>query len=126
MTEEKKQKADAQLDILSKSPYPVWALAGLSALATPLAGKVPGIPSAIQGLGFAGIFGFSGYVTNTGDYENGAGITTAWCLAWSFLNLRRAIISFRPASLLLGGAVMANTVIYGRRTLIDNGYILTS
>lgn len=76
-----------------------------------------------QSMAFSGIFAGAGYVTNAGDSENGAGIATAWCLSWTFLNAKTALKSMRPVPIALLTAVTLNTVIYGKKTLKVNGYI---
>ncbi|CAO3665192.1 unnamed protein product [Umbelopsis vinacea] len=96
----------------------------LAAAAIPAAlAKKPGVPSFFQNAAFAAIFGGAGYVSHVGDPENGAGIATAWCLSWSFLNIQSALKSKRPLPLLMAATVLADTVIYGQKTLKVNGYI---
>ncbi|CAO3672419.1 unnamed protein product [Umbelopsis ramanniana] len=114
----------SSLDKLADSPYPAWALAALSAVAIPAAvAKKPGVPSFFQCTAFSAIFGGAGYVSHVGDPENGAGIATAWCLTWSFLNLRSALKAKKPLPWLMAASVAADTVIYGQKTLKVNGYI---
>ena len=47
----------------------------------------------------------------------------AWCLSWSFLNAKRAVMSLKPLPLAMVAAVAADTVIYGKKTLQVNGCI---
>ncbi|KAI8071927.1 hypothetical protein BDF21DRAFT_445568 [Thamnidium elegans] len=118
------EKITTWIDKQSESPYPIWALSAASIALLPLAvKKSPGVPSMFQTMAFAGIFGGAGYVTNAGDSENGAGIATAWCLSWSFLNAKSAIKSMRPVPIAFLAAVTLNTVIYGKKTLKVNGYL---
>ncbi|KAM3582464.1 hypothetical protein VKS41_005108 [Umbelopsis sp. WA50703] len=112
------------LDVAAESPYPAWAMSALSVAAIPAAlAKKPGMPSFFQCAAFSAIFGGAGYVTNAGDSENGAGIATAWCLTWGFLNFRSAIQSRKPFPLLMAAVVASDAVIYGKKSLKDNGYI---
>ncbi|CDH52154.1 hypothetical protein RO3G_10011 [Lichtheimia corymbifera JMRC:FSU:9682] len=112
------------VDKLAQSPYPIWSLSALTCASLPYSvKKIPGMPSMFQTMAFTAIFAGAGYVTHVGDAENGAGIATAWCLSWSFLNARRAITSLKPLPIALFAAVAANTVIYGKKTLEVNGYI---
>ncbi|GAA5816086.1 hypothetical protein MFLAVUS_009608 [Mucor flavus] len=112
------EKISTWIDKQSETPYPIWALSAASIALLPLAvKKSPGVPSMFQTMAFAGIFGGAGYVTNAGDSENGAGIATAWCLSWSFLNAKSAIKSMRPVPMVFLAAVTLNTVIYGKKTL---------
>ncbi|KAG2177080.1 hypothetical protein INT43_007736 [Umbelopsis isabellina] len=68
---------NSTLDNAAESPYPAWAISALSLAAIPAAlAKKPGVPSFFQCAAFSAIFGGAGYVTNTGDAENGAGIAT--------------------------------------------------
>ncbi|GAB5585893.1 hypothetical protein Unana1_00793 [Umbelopsis nana] len=114
----------SSIDKLADSPYPAWALSALSAAAIPSAlAKAPGVPSFFQCAAFSAIFGGAGYVSHVGDPENGAGIATAWCLSWSFLNIRSALQAKRPLPLLLAATVAADTIIYGQKTLKVNGYL---
>ncbi|KAI9353139.1 altered inheritance of mitochondria protein 19 [Pilaira anomala] len=118
------EKITTWIDKESESPYPIWALSAVSLAVLPLAvRKSPGVPSMFQTMTFASIFAGAGYVTNTGDSENGAGIATAWCLSWSFLNAKSAIQSMKPVPMALLAAVTLNTVIYGKKTLKVNGYL---
>ncbi|KAI9274760.1 altered inheritance of mitochondria protein 19 [Phascolomyces articulosus] len=122
--EEGQQQPLTWIDQQANSPYPIWALSALSFASIPLAAKrLPGIPSILQSFAFGGIFAGAGYVTHVGDAENGAGIATAWCLSWSFLNAKRAITSMKPVPLVLLSTVVLDTVIYGKKTLQVNGYI---
>ncbi|KAI9478647.1 MAG: altered inheritance of mitochondria protein 19 [Benjaminiella poitrasii] len=117
-------KATTWIDKQSNSPYPVWALSALTLATLPLsARKSPGIPSVLQTVAFSAIFAGAGYVINTGDADNGSGISTAWCLSWSFLNAKTAMKSMKPVPITLLSAVALNTIIYGKRTLKVNGYI---
>ncbi|ORX43580.1 hypothetical protein DM01DRAFT_1387111 [Hesseltinella vesiculosa] len=112
------------LDHQADSPMTVWGLSAFNLAVLPLAAKsVPGMPSVIQSIVFSAIYGGAGYVSYVGDSENGAGIATAWCLSWSFLNARRAIQSARPAPLLMVLATSYNIAVYGTKTLKVNGYI---
>ncbi|KAI9027157.1 altered inheritance of mitochondria protein 19 [Phycomyces nitens] len=112
------------IDKQANSPLPIWALSGLTFAAVPMAvKKVPGVPSLLQSMAFGAIFAGAGYVTNTGDADNGAGIATAWCLSWSFLNAKRAVLSGKPFPLLMVAAVAADTAIYGKKYLQVNGYL---
>ncbi|KAI9313695.1 altered inheritance of mitochondria protein 19 [Dichotomocladium elegans] len=112
------------IDRQANSPYPIWALSALSFSTIPFAvKKMAGVPSMLQSMAFGAIFAGAGYVTHVGDTENGAGIATAWCLSWTFLNARRAITSMKPIPLALFAAVSADTIIYGKKTLEVNGYI---
>ncbi|KAG2237954.1 hypothetical protein INT48_002515 [Thamnidium elegans] len=110
------EKITTWIDKQSESPYPIWALSAacknLPIALLPLAvKKSPGVPSMFQTMAFAG------------DSENGAGIATAWCLSWSFLNAKSAIKSMRPVPIAFLAAVTLNTVIYGKKTLKVNGYL---
>ncbi|KAI7900096.1 altered inheritance of mitochondria protein 19 [Cokeromyces recurvatus] len=126
MTEKAKveEKATTWIDKQSNSPYPIWALSALTLATLPLSiRKSPGIPSLFQTIAFSSIFAGAGYVINTGDAENGSGISTAWCLSWSFLNAKTALKSMKPVPITLLSAVTLNTIIYGKRTLKVNGYL---
>ncbi|KAI8984024.1 hypothetical protein BDF20DRAFT_857605 [Mycotypha africana] len=112
------------IDKQGELPYSIWGLSAASLATLPLSvKKYPGIPSLIQTIAFPAIFAGAGYVTNAGDSDNGAGIATAWCLSWSFLNAKNAWQSKRPIPLTLLGFVAYNTFVYGKKTLIVNGYI---
>lgn len=118
------EKIATWIDTQAESPYPIWALSAATLAVLPLAvRKSPGVPSMFQSMAFSGIFAGAGYVTNAGDSENGAGIATAWCLSWTFLNAKTALKSMRPVPIALLTAVTLNTVIYGKKTLKVNGYI---
>ncbi|KAI7848427.1 altered inheritance of mitochondria protein 19 [Circinella umbellata] len=122
--EEQQQQPKTWIDKQANSPYPIWALSALSFATIPLATKrLPGMPSLLQSFAFGGIFAGAGYVTHVGDAENGAGIATAWCLSWTFLNAKRTIMSMKPVPLVLLSTVVLDTVIYGKKTLEVNGYI---
>ncbi|RUS21351.1 hypothetical protein BC937DRAFT_92940 [Endogone sp. FLAS-F59071] len=141
----------SRINKFANSPYPAWALSALCVATIPAAFKaVPGVPSYIQSIAFGTIFAGSGYaniyiyiylcalphvftrnhpstpryVTSTGDVDNGAGITTAWTLTWSFLNLRPAVTSARPLPLLLATTVLGNMAIYGKKTLENEKKVL--
>ncbi|KAG1495229.1 hypothetical protein G6F52_013064 [Rhizopus delemar] len=88
--------------------------------------KAPGLPNPLISLGFSFIFAGAGYVVNTGDTDNGAGIATAWSLSWAFLHAKKAILSRKPLPIALLGAVTANAYVYGKKTLKVNGYLNTS
>ncbi|KAK9729287.1 hypothetical protein K7432_000435 [Basidiobolus ranarum] len=77
--------------------------------------RLPGVPSFIQTPSFAAIFGGAGYVTSCGDYENGAGIATAWSITYLVLNVNKAIRSKRPIPILMLTAVAGNGFIYGQK-----------
>ncbi|KAI8080058.1 uncharacterized protein BX664DRAFT_342201 [Halteromyces radiatus] len=112
------------LDHQANTPTSIWGLSALSLATLPLsARKAPGMPSVIQSLLFTAIYGGAGYVTHVGDSENGAGIATAWCLSWSFLNAKKAILSCKPVPLLMVAATSWNILVYGNKTLKVNGYI---
>ncbi|KAI8338236.1 hypothetical protein BC941DRAFT_425001 [Chlamydoabsidia padenii] len=112
------------LDKQANSPYYIWGLSALSLATLPLsARKTPGMPSVIQSLVFSAIYGGAGYVTFVGDSENGAGIATAWCLSWSFLNARTALQSCKPVPLAMVAATTWNILLYGKKTLKVNGYM---
>ncbi|KAI8064597.1 hypothetical protein BC940DRAFT_242244 [Gongronella butleri] len=112
------------LDKQAESPASIWALAALNTAVLPIAAKsVPGMPSVVQSIAFTAVYGGAGYVSHVGDSENGAGIATAWCLSWSFLNARRAVTSARPVPLLMVLATTYNVAVYGTKTLHVNGYL---
>ncbi|KAI8371375.1 altered inheritance of mitochondria protein 19 [Radiomyces spectabilis] len=112
------------IDKQANSPFPIWALSAASFATVPMAVKnLPGMPSLLQSMAFGCIFAGAGYVTNVGDPENGAGIATAWCLSWAFLNARKAIRSCKPVPLALVTLAATDAFIYGRKTLQVNGYI---
>ncbi|KAI8888706.1 hypothetical protein K501DRAFT_320673 [Backusella circina FSU 941] len=118
------EAATTWIDKQAESPLPIWALSGLSLAMLPLAvKKSPGIPSMFQTMAFSAIFAGAGYVTHVGDSENGAGIATAWCLSWAFLNAKTSLVSMKPLPIALFTGVALNTVIYGKKTLKVNGYI---
>ncbi|CAG8612660.1 12561_t:CDS:2 [Funneliformis caledonium] len=67
------------LETLAKTPYPVWSMATLCLGSSGImARNYPGMPSMWTCLGFSLIFSFSGYMTYTGDFYNGAGTSTCW------------------------------------------------
>ncbi|KAI7863593.1 altered inheritance of mitochondria protein 19 [Spinellus fusiger] len=118
------EKPNLWIDRQANSPFPIWGMSALSFATLPLSVKgAPGMPSVLQSLAFGGIFAGAGYVSHTGDVDNGAGIATAWCLSWAFLNAKSAILSKRPVPLFMVAAVTANTVIYGKKYLQVNGYL---
>ncbi|ORZ07099.1 hypothetical protein BCR42DRAFT_360633, partial [Absidia repens] len=116
--------ATTLIDKQANSPLSIWSLSALSLATVPLsARKAPGMPSVIQSLLFSAIYGGAGYVTFVGDHENGAGIATAWCLSWSFLNARTALQSCKPVPLAMVAATSWNILVYGKKTLKANGYL---
>ncbi|ORZ01580.1 hypothetical protein BCR43DRAFT_487153 [Syncephalastrum racemosum] len=125
-TQQKKEVGEAPswVDKQAETPYPIWAFSALSLATIPLAvKKLPGMPSMMQSVAFGAIFAGAGYVTNVGDADNGAGIATAWCLSWAFLNARRAVMSFKPVPMAMVAMAALDTAIYGKKTLKVNGYI---
>ncbi|OAD67472.1 hypothetical protein PHYBLDRAFT_69347 [Phycomyces blakesleeanus NRRL 1555(-)] len=93
------------IDKQGNSPLPIWALSGLTFAAVPMAvKKAPGVPSLLQSMAFGAIF-------------------AAWCLSWTFLNAKRAVLSGKPFPLLMVAAVAADTAIYGKKYLQVNGYL---
>ncbi|KAF7727253.1 hypothetical protein EC973_007866 [Apophysomyces ossiformis] len=117
-------KSETWIDRQANSPLPMWGLSALSFATVPASvKKMPGMPSLFQSMAFGVIFAGAGYVTYTGDTDNGAGIATAWGLSWSFLNARKAITSLKPLPIAMVAAVTAHTIIYGKKTLEVNGYI---
>ncbi|KAF9925330.1 hypothetical protein FBU30_004920 [Linnemannia zychae] len=103
---------------LAASPYPDWCLSALCAASIPAASKLsPGMPHFGIMMGFSAIWAGSGYMKYAGDAENGSGTTTAWCLTYLFLNLKRTIQQPKPLPSLLIAGVMTNLVISGRKQL---------
>ncbi|GAA96110.1 uncharacterized protein L969DRAFT_43635 [Mixia osmundae IAM 14324] len=102
-----------ELERLGKSPYPAWITSGALFVGNGLTLlKHPGLPPFVQLSGFWLIFGFSGYAT-TKDWQNGAGISTAWSMSYLFLNAKRAVKSRGPAALALTSVMLGNLAIYG-------------
>ncbi|KAF9086224.1 hypothetical protein BGX29_008183 [Mortierella sp. GBA35] len=103
---------------LAASPYPEWSLSALCAASIPAAARLsPAMPHFGIMMGFSAIWAGSGYMKYMKDAENGSGTTTAWCLTYLFLNLRRTIRQPKPMPSLLVAGVMTNLVISGRKTL---------
>ncbi|KAK3813821.1 MAG: hypothetical protein JOS17DRAFT_449836 [Linnemannia elongata] len=103
---------------LAASPYPEWSLSALCAASIPAAARLsPAMPHFGIMMGFSAIWAGSGYMKHVGDAENGSGTTTAWCLTYLFLNLRRTIRQPKPMPSLLVAGVFSNLVISGRKTL---------
>ncbi|KAL1927020.1 hypothetical protein VTP01DRAFT_5350 [Rhizomucor pusillus] len=120
MSQQQQQQVETKntwLDRQANTPYPIWAMSALSFAAVPFAvKKVPGVPSMVSNMIFGAIFAGAGYVTHVGDAENGAGISTAWCMSWSFLFGRRALTSMKPMPLLLVATAATDIAIYGKKT----------
>lgn len=113
-----------EIDKKAESPYPILALSVLNLATVPVSfRKAPGLPHPLISIGFSFIFAGAGYVINTGDTDNGAGIATAWSLSWAFLHAKKAVLSRKPLPIALLGAVTANAYIYGKKTLKVNGYL---
>jgi len=93
--------------IYATKPYGAWAQAGglAASLFQPVRPSYAGP--------FALIFAFSGYVTSTGDQENGAGISTAWSLAYLMVNGKHGLRSMRPVPALLTAGAALNATAYG-------------
>ncbi|KAG0055353.1 hypothetical protein BGZ83_008873 [Gryganskiella cystojenkinii] len=103
---------------LASSPYPEWSLSALCAASIPAAARLsPAMPHFGVMMGFSAIFAGSGYMKYMKDPENGSGTTTAWCLTYLFLNLKRTLRQPKPMPSLLVAGVMTNLVISGRKTI---------
>ncbi|KAF9361549.1 hypothetical protein BGX34_007081 [Mortierella sp. NVP85] len=68
-------------------------------------------------MAFSAVWAGSGYMKYAKDPDNGSGTTTAWCLTYSFLFLKRAITQPRPMPSLVAAGVLTNLVISGRKTM---------
>jgi len=81
--------------------------------------KLPGMPSVLSTIAFTTIFAGTGYVTNTGDLENGAGISTAWSLCYLMINAKNGLKSLRPWPVMLTGLAGINAASYGTYYFAD-------
>ncbi|CAG8463247.1 7196_t:CDS:2 [Ambispora leptoticha] len=114
--QKEKEQPDTSLS-LGKFPYPAWTFSTLCLASSPLAiRKIQGVPSYFQCMAFGAIFGFSGYITYTGDTYNGAGTSTAWSLTYLIINLPKSIKSRRPIPITLSTVALANAIIYGKES----------
>ncbi|KAG0364563.1 hypothetical protein BC939DRAFT_530165 [Gamsiella multidivaricata] len=103
---------------LAASPYPEWTLSALCAASVPIAAKAgSGFPHFGVMMGFSAIWAGSGYMKYAKDPDNGSGTTTAWCLTYLFLNLRRTVRQPKPMPSLVAAGVLTNLVISGRKVV---------
>ncbi|OLL26804.1 Altered inheritance of mitochondria protein 19 [Neolecta irregularis DAH-3] len=102
------------------SPWPTWGFSAALAASVPRSSRtLTGMPSMVSAIAFSAIFAVTGFVTNTGDLENGAGISTAWSLCYLMVNAKTALKSLRPWPVMLTGLAGMNAASYINFLLIS-------
>ncbi|KAI1295219.1 hypothetical protein EDD11_007947 [Mortierella claussenii] len=76
-----------------------------------------GLPHFGLMMAFTAIWTGSGYMKYMKDPDNGSGTTTAWCMTYMFLNMRRTFRQPKPMPSLVLAGVLTNFVISGRKTI---------
>ncbi|KAF8520731.1 hypothetical protein BU17DRAFT_65194 [Hysterangium stoloniferum] len=111
----------------SHSPWPVWSLSTFFLGTSAIGFSNPALPPFALRFGFGLIFAGAGYVTSTGDVENGSAITTSWAGSYFLMNgLRKELAKHRgrpmpkmrlwqrpPLVLALNSATLITMALYG-------------
>ncbi|KAF9104528.1 hypothetical protein BGX27_010057 [Mortierella sp. AM989] len=106
---------------LAASPYPDWTLSAICAASLPTAARAAsGLPHLGVMMGLTGMWGVAGYMKHMKDPDNGSGTTTAWCLLYLFINMKRTILQPKPMPSLLLAGVVTNLAISGRKQIEVN------
>ncbi|KAG0151844.1 hypothetical protein CROQUDRAFT_35954 [Cronartium quercuum f. sp. fusiforme G11] len=79
---------------VTSSPWPAWSMSALLLGSLPAASRKSslsaGLPPLWQLAPLAMAFGLAGYITSTGDTNNGSGTTSAWSFIYLFLHAKQS------------------------------------